>query len=258
LSLIFFLGWVFWSGLAKAEELPVDCMKRMLEGQEALYHGRLDQAEELTRQGIRLQPTHPLPRLFLDSVLLARMQEPQQAKTEAKTLYRQFFREADEAIQLAYDRVSGGRATGLDRYYLGGAYGARGLGHLYLGHYLSAYRDGRRARPELEAAVAMDGTLYNAYLGLGEFEYQSAHLGKVIQLILGMPGDKKKGLAMLETCVHKGSYAALPAKIFLARIYAVDEKDARKAEPYVSELVRLYPENRRFARYARELKKLQR
>ena len=37
-------------------ELPADCMKKMLAGQDALFREDFDQAEALTRQGIALKP----------------------------------------------------------------------------------------------------------------------------------------------------------------------------------------------------------
>jgi tetratricopeptide (TPR) repeat protein len=223
-------------------------MKLMLDGQEALFREDFDLAEASTRKGISQLPEHPLPRVFLDSVVLTRIQDGLKPGKATPAQLALFFREADLAIAKA-SAAGGDIPPALRQYYLGGALGMRGLGHLYAGHYMAAYRDGRKARKALEKAVALDPGLFNAYLGLGEFEYQSAHLGHVVQFILGMPGSKVKGIAMLKTCAAKATYASVPARVFLARILVMDEKDYPAGLPYVAELVRRYPGNRRFARY---------
>ena len=39
----------------------------------------------------------------------------------------------------------------------------------------------------------------------------------IVQFILGMPGNKAKGIAMLKTCAEKGTYATVPARVSQSR-----------------------------------------
>jgi hypothetical protein len=229
--------------------LPPECMDLLMKGQDLLFQERFDEAEEVTRRGIQLAPSQPLPRVFLDSVLVTRLQEEYDQGQLNDDDIHEFFREADDAVVLA-ERRDADRPDAYSKFYLGGAYGLRGLGSLALRRIIPSYRDGRKARRYLKDAVSRDPGLFDAYLGMGEFEYQSQHLGHLLQFILGMPGDKARGIAMLKTCAEKGTFASLPAKVFLARILSVDEKQFAAGLPYVRETYQAYPRNQRLARYA--------
>src|SRR5436190_2159507 len=108
-------------------------MKLMQDGQEALFHEDFEAANALTRQGMELVPGNPLPRVFLDSVILTSIQDGLKPGRSTAAQVAGYFKEADLAIDLAV-KPGVEIPEPLRRYYEGGAFGMRGLGHLYVKH----------------------------------------------------------------------------------------------------------------------------
>ena len=96
--------------------------------------------------------------------------------------------------------------------------------------------------------MAIDPKLYNAYMGLGQFEYYCGTLSGVLQFVLALPGNPDKGLAMLKECEDKASYAAWPCKVYRISLMLSDRHDYQGAEPELAALMARYPGNYQFAR----------
>ena len=86
-------------------------------------------------------------------------------------------------------------------------------------------------------------------LGLGQFEYYCARLNGVLAFFLALKGDEKKGIAMLQTCEAKGSFSAMAARAFLAKILIFDQKDPVAALPYIERVFNDFPESHHHWRY---------
>jgi len=123
------------------------------------------------------------------------------------------------------------------------------MGNLYQGSYVVAYRDGKKAYKLLQQCVAEEPRLYNAYVGLGTFEYESGRLAGVLQYVLDLHGDVDYGLGLLKTCEQKASYAAPSALMHLARIYTSEVPDAALSRLYLKKLYSRYPRNAGFAKW---------
>jgi hypothetical protein len=89
----------------------------------------------------------------------------------------------------------------------------------------------------------------DAYLGLGTANYIIGSLSGPKKFVLGFAGihgDKKKGIAQLETAAKYGHYLRPFAKILLA-LTALREKTPEVARAQLTELVAEFPENSLFA-----------
>ena len=89
----------------------------------------------------------------------------------------------------------------------------------------------------------------DAYLGLGTANYIIGSLPGPKKLFLGLVGihgDKKKGIEQLETAAKRGHYLRPFAKILLA-LTALGEKKSEVARTELTELVAEFPENTLFA-----------
>jgi tetratricopeptide (TPR) repeat protein len=224
-------------------------MQRLLAGQDALQHMDFEGAMRLTREGVSLQADHPLPHVFLQGVYLYQMQEAWLAGKPDSAMTEQFYTESAEAIRLAeaWDKL---KPSARSKLYLGGVYGCRGLAQLYAKNYWKSYRDGKLAYEVLRESVASDPNLFNAYLGLGQFQYFCGRMKGFFQFVLSMHGDVPTGLESLKTCAQKGDYASIPAKLFLCQALVTELKDYRSALPYVLEVRGMYPENYHYCEYA--------
>ena len=115
---------------------------------------------------------------------------------------------------------------------------------------LDAFHDGKNGNQALLLAVQRDPKLYNAYLGIGQYLYYCGRMSGFLRLILSLHGDIPGGIADLQLCGLQGSYAAIPARICLARIFCNEEVDYLRALPYVLEIYGRYGKNYEYVQYA--------
>jgi tetratricopeptide (TPR) repeat protein len=228
------------------QNIPPEVLARLTEGQDLALGQRYDEAEARIREAQALAPEHPLAGVFLVSTLLSKVQE--QMKDGRKDVPPEFFKEIDRVVGQAEAQAKAFPQSPYPKLYLGAAYGVRGLAKLYAGSYLASYFDGKKGAALLKEAVAIDPTLYNAYMGLGQFEYYCGTLSGVLQFVLALPGDPDKGLAMLKECEDKASYAAWPCKVYRISLMLSDRHDYKGAEPELAALMARYPGNYQFAR----------
>lgn len=228
------------------DNIPAPVLQKLTEAQDLALSLRYDEAEAMIRDAMPQAPDHPLCRVFLVGILLSRIQE--NFKNGAKEVPKPFFAEAGTLLDEAAKQHEAFPQSPYPLLYLGAGYGMRGLARLYAGNYLGSYVDGKKGAGLLKQAVAIDPGLYNAYMGLGQFEYYCGTLGGVLQFLLALPGDPVKGLAMLKTCEDKGTYAAWPCKAYRIRLLAGERNDYAAAEPELAALVSRYPGNYDFAR----------
>jgi tetratricopeptide (TPR) repeat protein len=208
-----------------------------------------DQAEALALSLIAKQPSHCLPRIYLQAACLARVQDLVETGRKDPAAFERFGAATADALSMAQARLASDPGP-IAYLYLGNCLGGRGLVKLYQGHYVSAYRDGEKADQALKKSVELDPSLYSAWFGLGQYEYYCAHLAGILRLILGLHGDEAKGIALLEGCVAHPNFASTSAMQCLARIDTLEHPDFEKALPYVAELQRRFPRNYDFQRYA--------
>jgi hypothetical protein len=236
-----------WAGsLCTDDNLPPGVLQQLTDGQDLALSQRYDEAEAKIRRAQSLAPDHPLCGVFLVATLLSRVQE--QFKEDRKDVPPEFFNEVDHLVAQAEGQAHEFPKSAYPRLYLGAAYGMRGLAKLYAGSYISSYFDGKKGAEMLRQAVNLDPQLYNAYMGLGQFEYYCGTLSGVLQFVLALPGNPDKGLAMLKDCEDKATYAAWPCKAYRVSLMLSDRHDYRNSEPELAALLARYPTNYQFAR----------
>jgi hypothetical protein len=240
------------AGLAAAAPLYTDknispkVLEELTRAQDLGMSMRFGDAVAAIAEARKGEPEHPLGQVFLIATLLSKVQED--FKSGRKKVDPGFFVEADRLIAMAEQQEQAYPGSAYPHLYLGAGYGARGLAKLYAGSYVSSYLDGKKGVAFLKEAVALEPELYDAYMGLGQFEYYCGTLGSVLQFVLALPGDPDKGLAMLKTCEEKATYAAWPCKAYRAKLLIADRKDYAGAEPELAALTTRYPGNYEFAK----------
>ncbi|HXC62917.1 MAG TPA: hypothetical protein VNZ67_01100, partial [bacterium] len=228
------------------DNIPPEVLRKLTDGQDLALSQRYDEAEALIRQAQTEAPEHPLCGVFLVATLLSRVQE--QFKEGRKEVPPDFFNEVDHLVAQVEAQAKDYPSSPYPKLYLGAAYGMRGLAKLYAGSFISSYFDGKKGAEMLRQAVALDPQLYNAYMGLGQFEYYCGTLSGVLQFVLALPGNPDKGLAMLKDCEDKATYAAWPCKAYRISLMLSDRHDYRNSEPELAALLARYPGNYQFSR----------
>jgi len=131
-------------------------------------------------------------------------------------------------------------------FYLGGAYGTVGRYYGLKKNYLQAYWYGQKGKNILEEVVEKDSTYYDAYLGLGIYHYLADVLPrfvKILSFVLGVEGNKDKGIQELNLAATKGVYTKTEALFFLGAIYTYREEEYEKAVEIFNKLLEKYPDN---------------
>ena len=131
-------------------------------------------------------------------------------------------------------------------YYLGVAYGnlARYFG--MTNSYLNGYWYAKKAKKYLKEVIQKDPECYDGYIGLGLYHYYADVMPKfikVLSFLLGIEGDREKGLEELRLAVSKSDFTRIEAMYYLADIYLCFEKNYEEASILFEDLVKKYPNN---------------
>ncbi|MCU0595079.1 MAG: hypothetical protein MUC98_06405 [Desulfobacterota bacterium] len=210
-----------------------------------------DQAVSRTYQLIRIYPKEPFPRFLLTTIYMyiLRSYWDFQADERYETYKRKFSVAAAEARK-ACDEYPVQNAT---IYFLRGmVLGVEGMVHLQDKEYLDSYSKGKKAVAALEKSLEMDPANYDAYLGLGMFEYYCSKLTgavKVLAWLIGFSGNSEKGLDYVTKAMTRGKYAGEAAKVFLAYAYIQYEDKTDEGVELAKSLRTRYPRNYTFIEY---------
>ena len=101
-------------------------------------------------------------------------------------------------------------------------------------------KDGNRC---LNYVVEKNPAYYDAYLGLGIYNYMLGLIPRKLRFIvsiLGFSGDREEGKKQLKLASEKGTYTTTEAKFYLT-LLAWREENYDEAEDYASQLITLYP-----------------
>jgi tetratricopeptide (TPR) repeat protein len=139
----------------------------------------------------------------------------------------------------------------MNHYYEGAVLGFQARTFIAQGRYASAIPKAREAAAQLKKALELDPKLIDANLGLGLYYYFLDRIPPAAKpfayLMVGMWGDRAKGLALLQDVSEKGGPARREAESVLAAIYASQrERKWDQAVPLFKELMGLFPHNPRY------------
>ena len=199
-------------------------------------------AVEVFDQMITLDPANPQPH-FLKSAAYFWMYS---ADMHNDQLGEEFKKYSDQAIEVAEAKLEKDENDIDALFYLGGSYGSLGRYYGIKKSYLNAYWFGKKGVNILEEVVEKDSTYYDAYLGLGIYHYLADVLPrfvKMLSFILGIEGDRERGIKELNLAVEKGVYTKSEAMFFLGAIYTYREREFDKAMNIWNTLLKKYNNN---------------
>lgn len=133
-------------------------------------------------------------------------------------------------------------------FYMGAAFGYRAFYKFRQYHWLDAYQDSRKSLTYIQAGLQKQPQLYDAYLGLGSYDYWSTAKSLVLKLLTFLTGDKRDfGLEEIELARQHGRYCREEARLVLVTalfdygkydraLAALDEKENPARPPNMVEL----------------------
>ncbi|MDP6763557.1 MAG: hypothetical protein QF860_11920 [Planctomycetota bacterium] len=135
-------------------------------------------------------------------------------------------------------------------FHMGGAYGYRARLAALRGSWFAAYRDAVKGRRLLEHARRLDPGLRDVELGLGLYHYYADILPGIVGVLgrlVGLGGDREKGLAELRRARREGRYTRDQAAFVLTVLYNEFEERPWQALALSRDLRSRHPEAYGFA-----------
>jgi tetratricopeptide (TPR) repeat protein len=204
-----------------------------------------------THDLIDLYPREPFPRFILTSIYMYMLRSYWDYPADRNyAIYKKKFKDAAaESIKVCDEYPV---QDAMVHYVRGMVLGAEGMVHLQDSEWLDSYSLGKTAVASLEKSLELDPQNYDAYLGLGMFEYYCSKLTgmvKILAWIVGFSGNSEKGLEYVTKAVNYGTYAEGPAKVFLAFALIEFENKLDQGVEISRSLRKQYPRNYVFIEY---------
>ena len=210
-----------------------------------------DKAISRTHDLISKYPKEPFPRFLLTTIYMYILRSYWDFPADEKyEIYKRKFSSAAADAKKACDGDPVQNAT--IHFLRGMILGAEGMVHLQDKEWLDSYSKGKSAVAALEKSLEIDPTNYDAYLGLGMFEYYCSKLTgtmKILAWLIGFRGDSEKGIQYVSKAMTHGKYAEGPAKVFLAYAYIHFEDRLDEGVELAKTLRTRYPRNFTFIEY---------
>ncbi|PIS47955.1 MAG: hypothetical protein COT17_00790 [Elusimicrobia bacterium CG08_land_8_20_14_0_20_51_18] len=226
------------------DELPAELKAISKRGMDYVCAVELDKAQAEFEEAVSKYPEHPFGHFGLAMVKWAHFEYLEEESNPA--MDREYDQFTDKAVEVGKKWLKKHPDDGNAHLCMGGMYGLRARLYLMRHSWLKAYINGKRALSSMHKALKIDPELYDAYLGLGLYEYSAGTLPKVIRWLsrLIMSGDAGKGIEYLELCKDKGYFNAVAAKLLLIEIFTQTNSpysNPKQAVEWSNELRKIYP-----------------
>ncbi|MCB0258460.1 MAG: hypothetical protein KDH97_09025 [Calditrichaeota bacterium] len=217
---------------------PVDTLfdLPLTRGLGLVYQDRYEEAAALFDSLQQVYPDHPAPFFYKAAVYQAWM---------SSYRFSDFQEALEENVQLAIDKGNELLKVREDdpwvNFYLGAAYGYRGLFRFRSFNWIGAYMDAKKGVGNFDKALEKDSTLYDVYLGFGTYHYWRTARSKFLRVIAFWMKDKRElGLEQMRFAIAHGRYAADEAAFSL--FYSLfDYGQYAEAEQVLNRFMRKYP-----------------
>lgn len=148
----------------------------------------------------------------------------------------------DLAIDMSKKAINKSRNPGLNYFYLGCAYGSRSIYHARRGKWLDAFKDGTNVRNSFEQAIKHDPDFYDAYYGLGLYNYWLGAKARFFGILSFTKNKKAEGLEEIKLAVKKGRFLQVDSMYGLTSAY-YNEGEFEKALEISDSVYASYPHN---------------
>jgi len=244
LTFFSFLAANVQAAAVKSEALPEELRLLSKSGIDSIYAVDLPEAKKNFDLAVLKYPDHPFPHF---GIAMTKWAELEYLEDESNPkLSQEYGALTDDAIKIALAWIKKHPNDANAYMCLGGMYGLRARLAVMQHRWIKAYFDGKKAISNTRKSLKVDPEIYDAYLGLGMYEYYAGTLPGVIKILakLFLSGDAEQGVEYLKLCKEKGYFNSLAAELLLIEIFTEPGnqfKDPKTAVKWSTELRKLYP-----------------
>ena len=199
--------------------LPPDVMHHATVGINGVYNLDFETAQENIQEVFAQYPDHPFAHFGNAMIAWSR--------------YEYEFETSDDHQRKVFEQILDNSITGIKRWIkqhpqdsngymgIGALYGLRALFNMRNRNWITSYFAGRKAISNLERSLQLDPTYYDAYFGLGIYEYFAGTLPSVIKAlakIVAIKGNPAKGVRYLDVARQQAHFTADSAKLILIEV----------------------------------------
>lgn len=233
---------------ARAEiKLPPDVMEYATVGINGVYSLDFAVAQENIEKVFSLYPDHPFAHFGNAMIAWSR--------------YEYEFETSDDVQRKVFEKTLDDSIDGIKRWIkknpkdpnaymgIGALYGLRAMFSMRNRSWVSAYFAGRKAIKNLEKSLELDPTYYDAYFGLGIYNYFAGTLPSVIKVlaaVVAIKGNPDTGVEQLNLSREKAMFTADSSKLILIEVQNRREGKyyaPEKSLEYIRQLRAKYPNN---------------
>jgi len=206
-----------------------ELMNIAYEGIDYIYKVKPNKAKEKFEELIKKYPDHPFGHFGLAMSKWAELEYLEEESSPK--LYEEYIKLSKKAIEVGEKWVSKNPEDANAWMCLGGTYGLLARLYVVKHSWLKAYFAGKKAIKNMKKALEVDPHLYDAYLGLGLWEYSAGTLPSVVKILASfiIRGSPEKGIEYLKLCAQKGYFNRVAAELLLIEIYT--QTDSKYSNP---------------------------
>lgn len=243
-----FLFALVWGLPARAEiKLPPDVMQYASEGINGVYSLDFDTAQANIQKVFDLYPDHPFA--HFGNAMIAWSRYEYEYETSDDKQRRVFEKTLDDSIDGIKRWIKKNPQDPNAYMGVGALQGLRAMFNMRNRGWITAYFSGRKAIGNLEKSLKLDPTYYDAYFGLGIYQYYAGTLPGVIKVlakIVAIKGDPDEGVKQLNLAREKALFTSDSAKLILIEVQNTRGSkyyDPQKSLQYIRQLRQKYPDN---------------
>ena len=228
-------------------KLPPDIMAYATEGINGVYSLDYPTAQKNIQKVFDEYPDHPFAHFGNAMIAWSR--------------YEYEFETSDDNQRKVFEKILDDSIEGIERWMknnpndpnaymgIGALYGLRALFSMRNRSWVTAYFSGRKAIKNLERSLALDPTYYDAYFGLGIYQYFAGTLPAVIKIlakVVAIKGNPDKGVEQLNTARTKAMFTSDSAKLILIEVQNTRGSkfyNPQKSLEFIRSLRAKYPNN---------------
>ena len=197
------LGFMTLTGkIAAQSTFPPVIDSLITHGIDQTFSCRFDSAMNTFQKVVDRWPDHPIGYFYRAATLQSMMMH-----YETDRWGKAFYRLIEDAMKTAKKQLDEGSDDPWIHFFMGSSATYKGLFKVKTGGVVSGFIDAQKGLRHLNKALEADSSLYDAYLGLGSFDYWSARFYKYLKWLPWIEDERERGLYRVKLAMEKSAFS---------------------------------------------------